>query len=188
MCLEGISGTLVKGKTIMTVNATNLLIRKFQTQLQDRLLTGQDMGPTYHRYFMAGRMSDNGMDKAILQFLHMLAEEAQATPHCHINGIVLFAGPDIVSQEQFDQLFSCRIHALQQLDHAARVGERKVYSSFSTGVVVELTDRPFYVTGLHPTHRLRALRFPFPSLVFDTQPGIAQYTSRLDEMYRQYLS
>ena len=172
----------------MTVNAANLLIRKFQTQLQDKLLTDHDARPSYHRYFMTGRMSDNGPDEAILQFLNMVAEEACATPHCHINGIVLFAGPDIISQEQFDQLFVLRMQSLQQLDNTSAVTGRKVPSLSSTGWVVELTGRQFYVTGLHPTHRQRALRFPFPSLVFDIQPHRIQQTIRLEETYRQCLS
>jgi FPC/CPF motif-containing protein YcgG len=172
----------------MTVNAANLLIRKFQSQLQDKLWSGQNIQPTYSRYCMAGRMSESGPDRAILQFLHTVAEEANATPQGHINGIVLFAGPDIISQLQFDQLFKLRMQALQQLEQSASGSGQESPSPLSAGWMVKLIDRPFYVTGLHPTHRLRALRFPFPSLVFDTQPHIANQTARQDELYRQCLS
>lgn len=173
----------------MTVHANNLLVRKFQSQLHERLLTGHDSKPTYHRYFMAGRMSETVFDQAILHFLTGITADLDQPGHqCHLKAVVLFQGPDIVNQIVFDQLFLQRMIALQQLDYMSSNEHHGTSQFFSTGLVVPLRNKQFYVTGLHPTHRLRALRFPFPSLVFDTEPGMARHTARLDEDYQQCLS
>jgi FPC/CPF motif-containing protein YcgG len=169
----------------MSVSATNLLIKKIQTQLQDKLMIGAATKPTYHRFFLAGSMTDSKLDHAILQFLEVVAEEASKTPHCHVNAVVLFLGPDIITQEVFDQLFLQRMIALQQLDEAPTALENK---SYTTGLTLPICGKQFYVTGLHPAHRLKALRFPFPSLVFDTEPWIAEHTARLDTIYHQCMS
>lgn len=173
----------------MTVNANNLLIRKFQSQLHERLLTGHETKPTYQRYLIAGHMSENGYDQEILNFLNgVTADLDYPLPQCQLKAIVLFQGPDIVNQAVFDQLLLQRMIALQQLDYKSANAQQGTSQFFSTGLVVPLRNKQFYVTGLHPTHRLRALRFPFPSLVFDTEPGMARHTARLDEDYQQCLS
>lgn len=171
----------------MTVNANNLLIRKFQSQLHDRLLTGHAQKPGYHRYCIAGHMSEDGFDQAILNFLKGVTGD-HAAPGNPNKAVVLFQGPDIINQEVFDQLLMQRMLALQQLDSLVSNTQPCTSLSFSTGLVVPLHNQQYFVTGLHPAHRLRALRFPFPSVVFETEPGMAQYTARLDEDYQQCLS
>lgn len=170
---------------IMTVSASNLLVKKIQTQLQDKLMTGPASKPTYHRFFMAGRMSEGRHDSAILQFLEAVADEAKKTPHSHVNAVVLFLGPDIITQELFDQLLLQRMMALQQVGQSESL---VLHKSASSGLVMPIRGKEFYVTGLHPAHRFKALRFPFPSLVFNTDPAIAEHTLRMDTIYHQCMS
>lgn len=173
----------------MTVNANHLLVRKFQSQLHEQLLTGHDDKPSYHRYCIAGHMSEHGFDQAILNFLNGVTGDGDIPGNAnHMKAVVLFQGPDIINQQVFDQLLLQRMLALQHLDAKRSNTQQGTSRFFSTGLVVPLHNKQYFVTGLHPTHRLRALRFPFPSVVFETEPGMAQHTARLDEDYQQCLS
>jgi hypothetical protein len=166
-------------------SATNLLIKKIQAQLQEKLPAGHDSRPTYHRFFMAGSMAESKFDDSIRQFLQVVSDEAKSTPNAHINAVVLFLGPDIITRDVFDQLFVQRMVGLCQLEQSSTPVDVK---SFSTGSVMPIGGKQFYVTGIHPAHRLKALRFPFPALVFDTEPWIAQHTSRMEDIYHQCMS
>jgi len=157
---------------------TNILVRRFQHHMLDKLFPAPaEHGMPYRkytRYFVADQMSSSKNDKDILLFLHSVIEELKASKQNSYNAVVLFKGPDIQTEDEFEYFLGERLCALVELDSwrfskgAGITGEYPC-----SDYRLNLKEEDLYVTGLHGLSTKKTRRFPFPAVVFSAanEPG-----------------
>lgn len=150
---------------------TNILVRRFQHNMLDKLFPApaEQVMPyrKYTRYFVADQISSSKNDKEILLFLYSVIEESKSSRQNAYNAVVLFKGPDIQTEDEFEYFLRERLRALVELDSwhfsmgACITGEYP-YSDFRINLKAENLN----ITGLHGLSTRKTRRFPFPAVVF----------------------
>jgi len=158
---------------------TNILVRRFQNHMLDKLFPAPaEQGMPYRkytRYFVAEQMSSSKDDKEILLFLYSVIEELRVSRLNAYNAVVLFKGPDIQTEDEFEYFLGERLQALVELDswHFSMgpgiTGEYPC-SDFS----LHLKEENLSITGLHGLSTRKTRRFPFPAVVFSTSDESAR--------------
>ncbi len=163
---------------------TNILVRRFQHNMLDKLFpaSAEQGMPTrkYTRYFVADEMSSSKNDKEILRFLYSVIEELRASRENAYNAVVLFKGPDIQTEDEFEYFLGERLRSLVELD--------SWHFSMGGGITGEYPDADFrlnlkdenlHITGLHGLSTRKTLRFPFPAVVFSAANEPAKKAVRM---------
>ena len=152
---------------------TSILVRRFQHHILDNLFpVPVEQGLPYRkytRYFVADQMFSSKNDKEILLFLYSVIDELRASRQNAYNAVVLFKGPDIQTEDDFEYMLGERLHALVELHSwqfsiGARITGEYPCSDFS----LNLKEETLRITGLHGLSTLKTRRFPFPAIVFST--------------------
>ena len=151
----------------------SILVRRFQHHMLDKLFPApveQGMAHRkYTRYFVADKMSSSKNDREILLFLYSVIEELRASKQNAYNAVVLFKGPDIQTEDEFEFFLGERLRGLVELDSwqfsigAGIIGEYPC-SDFR----LNLKEETLHITGLHGLSTRKTRRFPFPAIVFST--------------------
>ena len=152
---------------------TSILVRRFQHHILDKLFpvpVKQGMPyRKYTRYFVADLMYSSKNDKEILRFLYSVIDELRGSKQNAYNAVVLFKGPDIQTEDDFEYMLGERLHALVELDsrqfsRGAGITGEYPCSDFS----LNLKEENLNITGLHGLSSRKTRRFPFPAIVFST--------------------
>ena len=152
---------------------TNILVRRFQHHMLDKLFpvpVGEGMPyRKYTRYFVADQMYSSKNDENILHFLYSVIEEIRSSKQNAYNAVVLFKGPDMQTEDDFEYLLGERLRALVELDSwqfsmGGGITGEYPYSDFS----LDLKGETLNIMGLHGLSARKTRRFPFPAIVFST--------------------
>ncbi|HZY79043.1 MAG TPA: guanitoxin biosynthesis heme-dependent pre-guanitoxin N-hydroxylase GntA [Cyclobacteriaceae bacterium] len=107
-------------------------------------------------------------DSAIIDFLYDFTDHYRQATKLYNSAVVIFKGPSLCSEEQFDQLMWQRLQSISDRDALQHPWDKRVSSDpshpdFSFSIKAEA----FYVIGLHPGSSRKARRFQYPALVFN---------------------
>lgn len=120
------------------------------------------------RCFVARDLSCPADDLSILEFLYNFIDEYRQSEEMFYSAAVLFKGPQVVSEEMFEQLFWKRLQAISDLDaqkfpYDNRVDPDPASAKFS----FSLKEESSFIIGLHPASSRESRKFEFPALVFN---------------------
>lgn len=117
---------------------------------------------------VVGHMACPKDDVSILEFLYAFTEDYRASQELYHSAAIIFTGPEIFSEQMFDELMWQRLQALSTLDaekypYDCRVSSDPKAANFS----FSLKREAFYIVGLHPASSRLTRQFQYPTLVFN---------------------
>jgi len=120
------------------------------------------------RCFVAGNMLCPADDRHILDFIYQFVEDYRNAKSLYHTATVIFTGPEINSEEFFDEMLWRRLQSFSDLDavnynYDARVSADPASPNFS----YSLKEEAFFVIGLHPASSRVSRRFKYPTIVFN---------------------
>ncbi len=114
-------------------------------------------------------------DKAILDFIYRFVDEYRNSDKMFHSVAVIFAQPDVYTEEMYGRFFWSRLQAISDLDaqkyeydHRVDADPESEHFSFS------LKEEAFFVIGLHPAASRPARRFKYPAIVFNPHAQFEQ--------------
>lgn len=124
---------------------------------------------------VAGDLSCTKDDPVIIRFLYDFVEDYRHSKDLYYSAAIIFTGPQINSEEIFDDLLWKRLQALNILDadnynYDSRVEADPVSAKFSFSI----KEEAFYIIGLHPASSRHARQFKYPALVFNPHAQFEQ--------------
>lgn len=119
-------------------------------------------------FYEARDMREPDDDRNILEAVRRFVADYEASPSLYRSLVVLFEGPQELSEIEFERALWSRLqswHALDREDYAwdPSVSSNPADKSFS----FSLAGRAFYVVGMHPQSSRPARRSPFPALALN---------------------
>lgn len=114
-------------------------------------------------------------DAEILAFLYDFVDRYRQSGRLYHSAAIIFRGPAVPDEAQFEELFWQRMQSLANLD-ARRYGydPRVVADPASPQFSFSLKEEAFFVIGLHPGSSRPARRFTYPTLVFNAHQQFEQ--------------
>ena len=118
-------------------------------------------------------------DAEILTFLYDFVDTNRASEKLYHSAAIVFRGPTVPDEAQFEEQFWQRMQALSNLD-ARRYGydPRVVADPASPQFSFSLKEEAFFVIGLHPGSSRPARRFQYPTLVFNAHQQFEQIRAK----------
>jgi len=118
--------------------------------------------------FVAGNMLCPADDKHILDFIYQFVNDYRNAKSLYHSATIIFAGPEITSEEYFDELLWRKLQSLSNLDavnynYDSRVSDDPASPDFS----YSLKEEAFFLIALHPASSRLSRRFKYPTLVFN---------------------
>lgn len=118
--------------------------------------------------YVADDMACPTDDSDILNFLYSFIDDYRGSNELYHSAVVIFRGPGVINDEQFDTLMWQRLQAFSDLDSAnysydSRVDNDPSSSNFS----FSLKEESLFIIGLHPVSSRPLRRFRYPALVFN---------------------
>ena len=120
------------------------------------------------RCFVAGNMLCPADDKHILDFIYQFVDDYRAAKSLYHSATVIFSGPDINSEEYFDDVFWRKLQSLSDMDatnfnYDKRVSPDPASPNFS----YSLKGEALFIIALHPASSRMSRRFKYPTIVFN---------------------
>lgn len=107
-------------------------------------------------------------DRSIVEFIYNFVDEYRASPIMYTSAVVIFEGPSLCSEEDFDSLMWLRLQSISDIDAQRFRWNRNVSNDpKSPKFSFSFKEEPFYIIGLHPGSSRRARQFQYPALVFN---------------------
>ena len=126
-------------------------------------------------------------DKAMLEFIYKFVDDYRLSADNFHSVSIIFKGPEIGNEEQFDQLMWQRLQALSNLDSTFFDYDKRVSPDpLSTDFSFSLKEEAFFIIGLHPLSSRPTRQFKYPTLVFN--PHAQFETLRTEERYTKMKS
>ena len=117
---------------------------------------------------VAGHMECPKDDVAILQFLYDFVDEYRNSSEIFHSATIIFKGPDLLSEEGFDELLWKRLQALEDLDKINFDCDKRVSADpSSVNFSFSLKEEAFFIIGMHPASSRKARQFKYPTLAFN---------------------
>ena len=118
--------------------------------------------------FVAGNMLCPADDKLILDFIYAFVDDYRKANSLYHSATIIFNGPEIQSEEFFDEVLWKRLQSLSDLDalnysYDQRVSDDPASPHFS----FSLKEEAFFVIALHPASSRISRKFRYPALVFN---------------------
>jgi FPC/CPF motif-containing protein YcgG len=107
-------------------------------------------------------------DLKILEFIYKFVDSFRQSAD-HFNSVaIIFKGPEIQTEEEFETLFWKRLQSLADMDakrypYDTRVEKNPQSANFS----FSLKEEALFVIGLHPAQKRASRKFRLPALVFN---------------------
>ena len=118
--------------------------------------------------FVAGNMACPKDDGAILNFLYNFIDGYRNSHELFHSAAVIFKGPLLITDEEFDRLMWKRLQALSDLDAANYKYDCRVDSAPSSAEFsFSLKEESLFIIGLNPASSRPLRRFTYPALVFN---------------------
>jgi uncharacterized protein len=118
--------------------------------------------------FVAGNIACPKDDKDILNFLYMFIDEYRNSNELYHSAAVIFKGPGVIDDKQFDELMWQRLQALSDFDSADYNYDRRVDADpSSSNFSFSLKEESLFIIGLHPASSRPLRRFNYPALIFN---------------------
>ena len=124
-------------------------------------------------------------DAEILQFLYNFVDLYRSSKDFYHSAAIIFAGPKLCSEEQFDYLLWERLQAFQNLDAKKYGYDSRVEADTSSAKFsFSIKEEAFYIIGLHAASSRDARKFKYPTLVFNAHDQFEQLktTSKYEMM------
>lgn len=107
-------------------------------------------------------------DMAILNFLYDFISDYRNCTDTFYSAAIIFKGPQIANEEEFDTLLWQRLQSLSDIDakkhnYDGRVSADPASANFSFSIMEEA----FFIIGLHPASSRLSRRFGYPALAFN---------------------
>ena len=156
----------------MTDYGAHFMIRRFKEQIRDKVFpclgAHTALANNCIRFYVADQMSSAAKDEAILNFLYAFIDDVRQANDRFYSAVVLFRGPDIHQEDEFEDMMWKRLQAMSDMDsnvygYDLRVDMDPASPHFS----FSLKEEAFYIIGLHGASSRKARRFPYPALVFN---------------------
>lgn len=107
-------------------------------------------------------------DVAILDEVYDFIDRYEADKSLYASLIITFAGPNELSEEEFEKCLWVRLQALHNIDARRCDWDTSVSSDPSApNFSLSFGGHAFYVVGLHPGSSRKARRFSIPALVLN---------------------
>ncbi len=107
-------------------------------------------------------------DTEILQFLYEFVDEYRESKDFYHSAAIIFAGPKLCSEEQFDYLLWERLQALQNLDAKKYGYDIRVEADTSSAKFsFSIKEEAFYIIGLHASSSRDARKFKYPTYLME---------------------
>jgi FPC/CPF motif-containing protein YcgG len=118
--------------------------------------------------FIADNIACPKDDKAILNFLYNFIDTCRDSDDLFHSAGVIFKGPLVMTEEDFDRLMWQRLQALSDLDavnynYDCRVDNDPASSSFS----YSLKEESLFIIGMNSSSSRLLRRFNYPAMVFN---------------------
>ena len=118
--------------------------------------------------FVAGNMLCPADDKHILDFIYQFVDDYRNQKTLYHSATVIFSGPDIISEEYFDEVFWRKLQSLSDLDAMNYAYDKRVSADPSSPLFsFSLKEEAFFIIGLHPASSRVSRRFKYPAIVFN---------------------
>jgi uncharacterized protein len=118
--------------------------------------------------FVAGNMLCPADDKLILDFIYAFVDYYRNAKSLYHSVTIIFDGPDMQTEEHFDEVLWKRLQALSDLDALNYSYDRRVSADpASPDFSFSLKEEAFFVIALHPASSRISRRFKYPTLVFN---------------------
>jgi FPC/CPF motif-containing protein YcgG len=118
--------------------------------------------------FVAEHLACPADDQAILNFIYSFVDEYRSQHSLYHSATIIFKGPHIENEDQFDQLLWQRLQALSNMDAKKyKYDERVNADPSSPHFSFSLKEEAFFIIGLHPASSRVSRRFSYPTLVFN---------------------
>jgi hypothetical protein len=107
-------------------------------------------------------------DEGILQFIYNFVDSYRSSDALYHSAAVIFKGPDVISEELFENFLWMRLQALADLDSKRYDYDKRVDSNPDSGKFsFSLKEEAFFIIGLHPANSRPTRRFRCPVLTFN---------------------
>ena len=156
----------------MTGTKSTALIEAYQAFIGDKgfpcVAAKAAMAHDNIRTMVCDHMACPKDDWPITQFIYEFVDEYRATKNMYTSAVVIFEGPSVISEQEFDTLMWQRLQAISDHDSRHyRWNETVSSDPASAQFSFSLKEEPFYVIGLHPGSSRRSRRFQYPAIVFN---------------------
>jgi uncharacterized protein len=120
------------------------------------------------RCFVAGNMLCPADDMDILKFIYTFVDDYRNAKSLYHSATIIFTGPDISSEQYFDEILWRRLQSLSDLDAMNYNYDKRVSADpASPHFSYSLKEEAFFVIALHPASSRISRRFKYPTMVFN---------------------
>lgn len=137
------------------------------------------------RCMVVGNMACPKDDAAMLQFLYEFIDAYRNITTPFHSAAIIFEGPSIHSEEEFDQLLWQRLQSISNLDAQQYSYDPRVNPDPSSGEFsFSLKSEALFIIGLHPLNSRHTRQFSYPAIVFNPHAEFQHLraTSRYEKM------
>jgi len=107
-------------------------------------------------------------DWAITNFIYDFVDEYRTSRDLYTSAVVIFEGPQICTEEYFDEMMWQRLQAISDFDSRKYCWTKQVSSDpNSSHFSFSIKEEGFYIIGLHPGSSRKARQFQHPAIVFN---------------------
>ena len=118
--------------------------------------------------YVAGNMLCPADDKNILDFIYRFVDDYRKTKSLYHSATIIFTGPEINSEDLFEDILWKRLQSLSDLDAINYSYDKRVSNDPSSPKFsFSLKEEAFFVIALHPVSSRISRRFKYPTLVFN---------------------
>lgn len=124
-------------------------------------------------------------DKRILSFLYDFIRSFREATESLYSAAVLFADPQVLTEDLFEQLLWARLQHLSNLDAEYFSYDKRVSSDPSSPhFSFSLGEEAFFIIGLHPGSSRPSRKFKYPAIVFNPHVQFEELrrTNRYEKM------
>ncbi|HMK17612.1 MAG TPA: guanitoxin biosynthesis heme-dependent pre-guanitoxin N-hydroxylase GntA [Chitinophagaceae bacterium] len=117
---------------------------------------------------VAGNMACPAHDKCILDYLYSFIDSYRLTGGNFHSAVILFNGPQNITEENFEYLFWQRLQAISDMDADNYAYDKRVSADPSSpDFSFSLKEEAFYIIGMHPASSRASRAFTYPALIFN---------------------